>query len=437
MTEHHLTAGSAPGARRMLAVMASVHVFYALDRTIPGIVAEPVKQAFSLSDTQLGLLLGLAYGASFAVASLLIGPIIDRTRRVNLLAAMLALWSLATAACGLATGFAMLLAMRVLVGIAEAGSSPAAFSLLSDIFPPSRRGMAIGVYKIGAPVGIMTASLVGAHVAERYGWRAAFLVAGVPGILLALVAWRGLDEPVRGALERTAAAATPTSVRGAAMRLRRTPGALPLMLGIVVVIFAGAGVSAFTVPFLQRTHGMSLADAGASFALASSFGALTLLALGLVADRLAHTGLHRSLWFSAVTALLVLVCGSVMLLAPARAASLGGLYAWQMMVVGITAPNYAALLSITPPSMRGTVTALLMLGTNLIGLGGAPTFVGALSDLLGSADGLRLAMLADLAFCAPAAALFFHAGRQVLRTEARGCVGTTVPSIHHEQENTA
>lgn len=415
--------GAAPGARRMLAVMTSVHVFYALDRTVPGIVAEPVKHAFSLSDTQLGLLLGMAYGASFAVASLLIGPVIDRTRRVTLLAAMLALWSLATAACGLATGFAMLLAMRVLVGVAEAGSSPAAFSLLSDIFPPARRGMAIGVYKIGAPLGIMAASLVGAHVAERYGWRAAFLVAGIPGIVLALVAWRGLDEPARGALEPTGAAASPTSVRSAAAQLRRTPGALTLMLGIVVVIFAGAGVSAFAVPFLQRTHGMSLADAGGSFALASSSGALTPLALGLVADRLARRGLHRSLWFSAGTALLVLVSGALMLLAPARAASLGGLFAWQLLVVGITAPNYAALLSITPPAMRGTVTALLMLGTNLIGLGGAPTFVGALSDLLGEGDGLRLAMLADLAFCVPAAALFFLAGRQVLRAEAQGAGG--------------
>lgn len=412
MTDHHFDADKVPGAWRMLAVMASVHVFYALDRTIPGIVAEPVKRAFALSDTQLGLLLGLAYGASFAVTSLLIGPVVDRSRRVRLLAAMLMAWSLATAACGLATGFAMLLAMRVLVGAAEAGSSPAAFSLLSDMFAPARRGMAIGVYKVGAPVGIMLASLIGGSVAQHFGWRAAFLVAGIPGLLLALVAWRCFEEPVRGALETAAAAQPPATVRGAMSLLWRTPGAPSLMAGIVTVIFAGAGVSAFAVPFLQRTHGMSVAEAGASFALASSLGAVTPLALGMLADRMARGGLHRSLWFSGATALLVLGAGAVMLLAPTRSAGVAGMVVWQMLVVGITAPNYAALLSITPPPVRGTVTALLMLGTNLIGLGGAPTLVGALSDAFGGADGLRRAML------------FAHAGWQVSRVGTAPAGGT-------------
>lgn len=415
MTERHFKTEGVPGAWRMLSVMASVHVFYALDRTIPGIVAEPVKQAFRLDDTQLGLLLGLAYGASFAVTSLFIGPLVDRAPRVRLLAVMLAAWSLATAACGLATGFAMLLAMRVLVGVAEAGGSPAAFSLLSDIFPPERRGMAIGVYKVGAPVGIMLASLVGGAVAQHSGWRTAFLVAGLPGLVLAVVAWRSLEEPVRGGLEPAGAAAAPVSVRDAAAALWRTPGAMALMLGIVTVIFGGAGVSAFAVPFLQRAHGMPLAEAGASFAFASSLGALTPLVLGLLSDRLVRGGLHRSLWFSAVTALLVLGAGALMLLAPTRTFCLAGLIAWQMLVVGITAPNYAALLSITPPAIRGTVTALLMLGTNLIGLGGAPTFVGALSDWFGEGDGLRRAMLADLAFTLPAAMAFAYAGRQLWR----------------------
>ena len=183
-------------------------------------------------------------------------------------------------------------------------------------------------------------------------------------------------------------------------------------------------MSAFAVPFLQRTHGMSVAEAGASFALASSLGAVTPLALGMLADRMARGGLHRSLWFSGATALLVLGAGAVMLLAPTRSAGVAGMVAWQMLVVGITAPNYAALLSITPPPVRGTVTAILMLGTNLIGLGGAPTLVGTLSDAFGGADGLRRAMLVDLAFSLPAALLFAHAGWQVSRVGTAPADGT-------------
>lgn len=403
----------------MLALLTLVHVFYALDRTIPSIVAEPVKQAFLLSDTQLGLLLGLAYGASFAVASLFIGPVIDRSNRIRLVALMLLVWSAATAVSGLATGFVMLLVMRVLVGIAEAGSSPAAFSLISDVFPAARRGTAIGVYKIGAPVGILLASLIGGFLAQQYGWRAAFLVAGIPGLLLAFVAWRYLSEPPRESSAVGGPAAAPASVREVALALWNLPGAVPLILGIVTIVFSGAGVSAFVVPFLQRVHGMSLAEAGTLFALASSLGTLTPLALGMIADRLAHGGLHRSLWFSAMTAMLALACGLLMLLAPSQFLATSGLILWQMLVLGVTTPNYAALLSIVPSAMRGTVTALLMLGTNLVGLGGAPTVVGMLSDLMGGGLALRQALVIVLCFAVPAALLFARSAIQLRRESVR------------------
>lgn len=397
----------------MLILFSLMHVVYALDRAMPSILAEPVKRDFALSDSQLGLFLGLSYGLSFGIASLFAGPIVDRTNRVRMFALLAFVWCLATTLCGLATGFVMLLLLRLVIGAAEAGSSPAAFSIMSDRFPAHQRGMAIGFYKIGSPMGIVAAGLIGTYIAAEYGWRTAFFVAGLPGCLLAVIVWRWVPEPERGRLDPKTTRVAPQSLSSIALHVYRAPGSFLLILGIVLVVFGCSGVSAFAVAYLQRVHHLTLAQASGYFSLATSVGIISPLLLGLMNDRLARLGLHRALNFSAAVALAVTLAGTVMLLSDSPAIAVAGLVVWQAISVGTTAPNYAALLSVTPAAMRGTVSALLLLGVNMIGVGSAPSFVGVLSDWLGGGTAVRYAMLIDLAFCLPAMICFVVAGRQI------------------------
>jgi MFS family permease len=412
-------ADSTVHAYSVLVLLSLIHVIYALDRTIASIVAEQVKAAFTLSDSQVGMFLGLSYGIAFALSSLVSGPLIDRRNRVHLLAAAVFVWSFATALCGIAPSFLFLLFFRLLVGAAEAWGSPASFSILSDHFPASRRGMAIGVFKIGSPVGILLASVLGGYVATHYGWREAFFVAGIPGCLLALVLWWTVRDPQRGRLdEGYDPGAIGFSLTEVAQHVWRVPGLFALVAGTVVVVFACAGVSMFIVPFFQRVHGMSLMEASGAFALATSIGALSPFLLGSLNDWMTRRGLHRGIWFSVIATGAILASGSVMLLADERWLAVGAMLVWQALAVGITAPNYASVLSLTPASARGTVVALLMLGVNLIGVGLAPSLFGALSDLLGGGTALRQALFIDLLFCLIAMACFVRAAAAV-RTAAQ------------------
>ena len=188
-----------PAARQYaLSVLVVVYTFNFIDRQILSILLQPIKDELGLSDTALGLLTGFAFALFYATLGIPIARYADRGNRRNLIALALAIWSGMTALSGLAQNFWQLLAARIGVGVGEAGCSPPAHSMISDYFPAERRATALGIYSLGIPVGILFGFLAGGWLNEFFGWRVAFFVVGIPGLLLAVLVRFSLREPPRG-----------------------------------------------------------------------------------------------------------------------------------------------------------------------------------------------------------------------------------------------
>ncbi|MCW8926271.1 MAG: MFS transporter, partial [Xanthomonadales bacterium] len=182
----------------VLAVLTLVYTFNFIDRQLLVILQEPVKADLGLSDTQLGLLTGFAFAVFYVVCGIPIARWADKSVRRSIIAFSLAVWSFMTAISGMTQNFLQLLLARMGVGVGEAGGSPPAHSMISDIFKPTFRATALSIYSIGIYIGILIGFLLGGWIAEFFGWRLAFLVVGVPGLILALVVRFSVQEPVRG-----------------------------------------------------------------------------------------------------------------------------------------------------------------------------------------------------------------------------------------------
>ena len=192
--------------RYALGLLCVVYVVNFVDRQVLSILLQSIKEDLGLSDLQLGLLSGTAFGLFYATLGIPIARLADRSSRKGVIAVCLAIWSAMTALCGTASGFATLLRYRVGVGVGEAGGSPPAHSMISDYFPPERRASALGVFSLGVPLGILVGFLAGGWLDEALGWRKAFIVVGLPGVLLAAVVALTLREPQRGHSEGLASA---------------------------------------------------------------------------------------------------------------------------------------------------------------------------------------------------------------------------------------
>ena len=185
----------------VLGVLALTYAFSFMDRQIVSILLEDLRLEFALSDTQLGLLSGLAFALFYATLGIPIARLADRYNRINIISTAVAVWSIMTALCGSATSFVQLFLARVGVGIGEAGGGPPSHSTIADYFGPSERSFAISIYSLGATIGALMGLIMGGYVAEHYGWRMAFFVAGVPGLALAILVKLTVREPKRGAMD--------------------------------------------------------------------------------------------------------------------------------------------------------------------------------------------------------------------------------------------
>jgi MFS family permease len=202
MSEPDFDATRKRAARTALAMLVLVNVMSQLDRQIMNVLVEPIRKDLGLSDTEIGLLVGLAFAVFYSFAGLPVARLADRGNRRNLIVAALTVWSLMTAACGLARNFVELFLARVGVGVGEAGCSPSAHSLISDYFPPDHRGRALATFQLGVPIGILVGSILGGFLYDRLEWRMVFFIFGAPGLLLALVTRFVLREPRRNQDER-------------------------------------------------------------------------------------------------------------------------------------------------------------------------------------------------------------------------------------------
>jgi MFS family permease len=361
-----------------LGVLLAINTMNFYDRQVLGVVAEPVRKELGLSDTAYGWLTP-AFIVLYAVAGIPLGLWADVGRRTRILALGVAVWSLLTACSGLAWSFWSLFVMRLGVGVGEATCAPAANSLLGDLFPPRRRALAISVFMIGLPAGLGLSSVVSGNLAHFWGWRAAFFVACLPGLVLAVLClW--LPEPARGAAETCDVGAS-----------RRQGSPLLLVLKIPTlwwIILTGAlhnfnmyAIGAFLSPFLQRYHGLSTAGAGWVSGLLYGCGGLGIFVGGWLCDHLARRRVRARLEVSTLALAVGVPCFFVGLQQPAG--DLAGVIAWLLpacLLFYVYYPGvYAAIQDIVEPALRGTAMAVYFFVMYLLAAFG-PVITGGVSD---------------------------------------------------------
>jgi predicted MFS family arabinose efflux permease len=397
----------------VLTLIALVQFF---DRALMVVILEPLKQEFSLSDSQLGLLSGFSYAAAFALAGIPLGWLADRSNRRNLLAGLLGVWSLAVAFAGSANSFAALVATRVGVGAMDAGGQPCSVSIISDLYSRERRATAVAILYVGIPLGMLLGFMLGAMVAAEHGWRNAFYVAAAPGLVLALALWLLTDEPVRGGGESLVETAAP-KMRETLSFMRGQSALLYLIAASVLVTASSSAMMSWIGSLLVRSHGLSLAEVGMITALCmGGFGAIGTIFFGLLADRLGANDMRAQPRLMALAAGLIALLGSAVALLPTVAGAAIALALFAACVAGLNGPTYALSQSLVRVNMRATSMAILVVLLNLIGVGLGPTIAGILSDLFATrfgADSVRWAMVCVLSLNLPAVWLFLRCAHTI------------------------
>lgn len=373
----------------LVVVFTSSHV----DRQIMGILGQPIKESLMISDTQLGLLTGIMFAVFYATLGMPMAMWADRNNRRNLIAFSVFLWSLMTALCGLASNYLQLLLLRIGVGVGEAGSNPPSHSMIADLYPPERRSTAMAIFGTGVNWGILLGFLVGGWVNEFFGWRAAFLIVGVPGIALALLVRFTVPEPPRGIAVEASANALPSAAPPQAplftevVRFMVGHGILRhLIFASALVAFAGYAAVIWVPVYLVRIHSLGTGMVGTYLALIVGFGgAAGILLAGRLADRLS-AGLG-SQWLPWIVALANLISLPFLLwtfLAPTAQGALVGFAVPAMLATVYVAPSFALIQNEVPVPMRAVAAAINLFITNIIGLGLGPFSVGFFSDLFAS-----------------------------------------------------
>jgi MFS family permease len=412
-----------------------------VDRQILSLLVEPIKQDLGITDTQIGLLQGFAFAVFYTFAGIFLGRVADRGDRRRLIAIGVFLWSLATAACGLAKTYGQLFAARVGVGVGEAALGPAAYSMLADYFPPERRGRAIGFYSMGVYLGIGLAAIIGAKVigalagrppvhlpvvGELAAWHLTFLIVGIPGLVVA--AWVALlREPARRGARPIAGADAPPTLSAALAFLRAnasTFGAHFLGFSLLTLLFNA--VVFWMAPYLVRAHGLSPAEFGVPLGVILALGgAVGIYGGGALADALRRRGVpDAELWSGIVGALGVWPTGVLATTAPSGTASLAWFAAFMLFASLPFAAAAAGLTHVTPNRLRGLVSAVYLFCVNLAGIGLGSFLTGFVNDhVLGDPNRVGESMAWIVGIAAPVAALVLYAGRGPYRVSARRLEG--------------
>lgn len=387
-----MTDAPLPSRRYAYAVagfLAVVYTFNFMDRQLLSVLQEPIRREMGLSDTQLGVLTGLAFALFYTTCGLPVAWASDRYRRVTIMAVACGVWSLFTAGCGLARTFGQLAVARVMVGVGEAGGSPPSYSLLSDYFPPERRGSALAIYSLGVPVGSALGVALGGLVAAHHGWRAAFVAVGLPGVLLALLMLLVVREPVRGGFDPVPLHAPPTSSLGADVRAFFASRTLTLTAASSgLSAFVGYAMLSWNVPLLERTKGMTLTEVAAWYSLVLGVtGVIGTFAAGWLVDRLGARDRRWYAWVPAIAFALTLPALAGVVAAPTWPAALACLAVPALLNNMYLAPALAVVQNAAPAHRRSVAGATLLFILNLVGLGGGPVYLGRVSDLARDAYG--------------------------------------------------
>ncbi len=377
-----------------LAILTLIYTLHSVDRSVMSIVIEPIKSEFRLDDSQMGVLTGLAFGLTYAIAGLPLGYLIDRINRRKLLSVLVAVWSGCTALCGLAQSYGALVTARLAVGLTEAGGAPTALSMIGDLFPPRRHSTAIAIFWASTALGTATSFILGSIIVVHHGWRAAFLIAGIPGLAIAALLFFTVPEPKRECTQGEGTAAP--ALRETLRYVLRQPLFVHVFLAMTLNSMMLSGVLVWQASFLIRIHHLSLTQAGLLAGVAAGiFGGLGSLIGGPIGDHVfKRAGIGGLPLAAAGTTLLSVVTGMVFLLTDSLVASLCGLVVFELIARAYTAPGYSAILGSVQPQMRGVSVSALQTATNLIGYGLGPFIAGAVSDQVGGGDGIRWGLAA-------------------------------------------
>lgn len=397
-----------------LVLLLLIYMMSFIDRQIMGILMQPIKEEFQVSDTAMGLLSGLTFALFYSGLAVPFGRYADRANRRNFVAWCCAAWSAMTVVCGTATGYWTLALARVGVAVGEAGGTAPSMSMVADHYPPQRRGRAMGVYWLSPQLGILFGLSLGGWIAQHHGWRAAFIWMGLPGVLLALLLRYTGTEPQRGRWDSATAAAAPAEPLRRLLRdLWASPAFLRITLGGLLMGFAGYGIGIWTPAFLVRSHGMSLQGAGAVMGLLGGLmAALGALLSGWLCDTLSRRDPRWRVGVPALGCLLSVPTSLAFYLMPAGGGWMLGCFelpraiafyaAFGLTAVWWTAPAYAVLAELIAPYRRATAIAIFNLGLTMIGAGFGPLAVGLVSDALVplfAQDALRWALAASATGC--------------------------------------
>lgn len=388
-----------------------------VDRNIIGVLLQPIKAEFGVSDTMLGLLSGLSFALFYATLGLPVARWADRGDRKLIITLALAVWSLMTVLCGFAQNFWQLALARVGVGAGEAGAIPPAQSLIADYYAPDRRAKALGIFMMSATAGYVIGLILGGWIAQNYGWRAAFVVVGLPGIALAAATALLLREP-RHLPQFAVFAEDHESVQTALHSLLLKPAYRNLLASLTLYFLVAYGALIFTVPFMIRVHGLDVAQAGGLIGVLSAISAVIgNLAGGAIADRLAARDVAWCARLPGWGMITLLPLYLLAFVAPTVTTMALPFFVAGVLLAGAVPPMFSALHIVCGSKRRAMAVAVAFFFANLIGLGLGPVIAGSLSDWLaasyGEADGLRYAMMVVMIVFVPSGLLMLRAAKHL------------------------
>ena len=414
MNAQRLVAGRNPNL--VLGFLLIAYIFNFLDRQILGILAGPIIADLGLTDSQFGAIGGIAFAILYSFLGIPLAMLADRTSRSRVIAGSLAVWSAFTALCGSATSFVQLFIFRLGVGVGEAGGVAPAYALIADYFPPQRRARALAIFSLGIPLGLAFGTLIGAYLAAWVNWRAAFIVMGAAGVILApVMLWVVRDVP------------RPEASRASAPRLSETfpliakkPAFWLMAAAASCSSLAGYGLALWTPSVLERSFGFSLIERGQFLASIFLIGGTAGVFLGgVLADRLGAADKRWYAWLPAIAWLVTAPLFAFGLLAESPT------LAWALLLIPNAlnilwlGPVTTAVQHLVPQPLRSTASASFLLINNFIGLGVGPTLIGWLSDNYKARFGdeaLRYASVSVVGFYILAALLMFMASRRIAQT---------------------
>jgi len=407
--------GSTGNRAYVLFILVVVYTFNFIDRQIVGILAVPIKAELGLTDTQLGLMGGLAFALFYTGLGIPVAMLADRFSRTWIMTAALTVWSAMTAASGLATNFTQLFLARLGVGVGEAGGVAPAYSLISDYFPPGQRARALSIYSFGIPIGSAIGIVFGGIIASMINWRYAFFIVGLAGIVIAPVFRLTIKEPPRGQYDRQRSDTQTPGLKAIFSTLLSKPSFWLLSLGASFSSMMGYGVFFWLPSFFVRSYHLTLLDASLFYGAVLLVGGVAGIWVGgWLGDRFGHTQHSQYARIPAIAFVATVPFYVLAILSPTLTLSFVVLLVPTALGLAWLGPVISAIQHLVPPNMRATASAIFLFINNLIGIGLGTFAIGLLSDTLQAQfgdDSLRYSILAGTGFYIIASALFFLAAR--------------------------